>query len=170
MARSRPHCLRVITVIALLMLEALKSTIGQNLTVLISHDVDWILNSKDQSDSGSTFKAAVTQVVSKAQGIEYHLHCSWRTQWSMNSKSYLESAAATLFQFPSFKAQIRVTSSGNWAEAPGGKGLASMVSWLDLTVYLSLFFPSKTKLLSSVYQISSGLVRSFSNNPSQGFA
>ena len=35
-----------------------------------------------QSDNGSAFKAAVTQGVSKALGIEYHLHCSWRTQTS----------------------------------------------------------------------------------------
>ena len=33
-----------------------------------------------QSDNGSTFKAAVTQGVSKALEIEYHLHCSWRPQ------------------------------------------------------------------------------------------
>ena len=35
-----------------------------------------------QSDNGSVFKAAVTQRVSKALGIEYHLHCSWRPQSS----------------------------------------------------------------------------------------
>ena len=35
-----------------------------------------------QSDNGSVFKAAVTQKVSKALGIEYHLHCSWRPQSS----------------------------------------------------------------------------------------
>ena len=35
-----------------------------------------------QSDNGSTFRAAVTQGVSKALGIEYHLHCSWRPQSS----------------------------------------------------------------------------------------
>ena len=35
-----------------------------------------------QSDNGSAFKAAVTQGVSKALGIEYHLHCSWRPQSS----------------------------------------------------------------------------------------
>ena len=35
-----------------------------------------------QSDSGSVFKAAATQGVSKALGIEYHLHCSWRPQYS----------------------------------------------------------------------------------------
>ena len=29
-----------------------------------------------QSDNGSAFKAAITQWVSKALGIEYHLHCS----------------------------------------------------------------------------------------------
>ena len=29
-----------------------------------------------QSDNGSAFKAAVTQGVSKALGIVYHLHCS----------------------------------------------------------------------------------------------
>ena len=35
-----------------------------------------------QSDNGFTFKAAVTQGVSKALGIEYHLHHSWRPQSS----------------------------------------------------------------------------------------
>ena len=35
-----------------------------------------------QSDNGSAFKAAITQGVSKALGIEYHLHCSWRPQSS----------------------------------------------------------------------------------------
>ena len=35
-----------------------------------------------QSDNGFTFKAAVTQGVSKALGIEYHLHCSQRPQSS----------------------------------------------------------------------------------------
>ena len=35
-----------------------------------------------QSDKGSAFKAAITQGVSKALGIEYHLHCSWRPQSS----------------------------------------------------------------------------------------
>ena len=49
-----------------------KFTNGQNLTVLTSHDVSGILNSKVQSKSGSIFKAAVTQGVSKALGIEYH--------------------------------------------------------------------------------------------------
>ena len=40
-----------------------------------------------QSDNGSAFKAAVTQGVSKALGIEYHLHCSWRPQ-SPNGKAF----------------------------------------------------------------------------------
>ena len=35
-----------------------------------------------QTDNGSAFKASVTQGVSKALGIEYHLHCSWRPQSS----------------------------------------------------------------------------------------
>lgn len=35
-----------------------------------------------QSDSGSAFKSAVTQGVSKALGIEYYLHCFWRPQSS----------------------------------------------------------------------------------------
>ena len=35
-----------------------------------------------QSDNGSTFRAAETQGLSKALGIEYHLHCSWRPQSS----------------------------------------------------------------------------------------
>ena len=47
-------------------------------------------------------------------------------------------------------------SSANWAEVPGGKGLASMVSKLETTAYLALLFPFKTKLLPSGYQISSG--------------
>ena len=45
-------------------------------------------------------------------------------------------------------------SSANWAEVPGGRGLASMVSKLETVVYLVLLFPSKTKLFPSVYQIS----------------
>jgi len=53
--------------------------------------------------------------------------------------------------------------------SPGGRGLASMVSKLETTAYPALLFPSKTKLLPSVYQISSGLVRGSSDNPSQGF-
>ena len=76
---------------------------------------------------------------------------------------------AILFPFPSSKAQVRVMRTANWAEVPGGKGLASMVSKLETTACLALLFPSKTKLLPSVYQISSGLVRRSSNNPSQGF-
>ena len=60
-------------------------------------------------------------------------------------------------------------SSANWAEVPSGKGLASMVSKLETTAFLALLFPSKTKLLPSMYQISSGLVRGSSDNPSQSF-
>ena len=59
---------------------------GWNLTVLISHDISGILNSKVQIDNGSLFKAAVTQGVLKALGIEYHLHCSWRPQSSEKVK------------------------------------------------------------------------------------
>ena len=55
--------------------KAHKFTNGQNLTVLTSHDVNGILN-----DNGSIFKTTVNQVVFKALGIEYHLHCSWRPQ------------------------------------------------------------------------------------------
>ena len=72
---------------------------------------------------------------------------------------------ATLFPFPF---QVRAMSSANWAEVPRGKGLASMVSKLQ-TAYPALLFPSKAKLLPSVYHISSGLVRGSSDNPSQGF-
>ena len=50
-------------------------------------------------------------------------------------------------------------SSANWAEVPGGKGLASMVSKLETTAYQALLFPAKTKLPPSVYQISSEFVR-----------
>ena len=75
---------------------------------------------------------------------------------------------ATLFPFPNSKAQVRAMSSANWDEAPGVKGLASVVSKLETTAYLAVLFPSKAKLLPSVYQISSGLVRGSSDNPSQG--
>ena len=71
---------------------------------------------------------------------------------------------ATLFPFPSCRAWVRAISSANWAEALGGKGLASVVSKLETTAYPALLFPSKTKLLPSVYQISSGLVRGSSDN------
>ena len=63
----------MIVTIVLLIPKACKLTNGQNFTILISHDVSGVLNSKVQSDNGSIFKAAVTQGVSKALGIEYHL-------------------------------------------------------------------------------------------------
>ena len=64
------------------MSKAYKLTNGQNLTVLTSHDVSEILNSKVQSNNGSLFKVALTQGVSKTLGIEYHLQSSWRPQSS----------------------------------------------------------------------------------------
>ena len=76
---------------------------------------------------------------------------------------------ATLLPYPSSKARVRAMSSANWAEVPDGKRLASMVSKSEMTAYPALLFPSKTKLLPSVYRISSGLVRGSSDNPSQGF-
>ena len=76
---------------------------------------------------------------------------------------------ATLFHLPSSKARVRPISSANWAEVPGGKGLASVVSKLEITAYLAPLFPSKTKLLPLVYQISSGSARGSSNNPFWGF-
>ena len=72
---------------------------------------------------------------------------------------------ATFFPFPSSKARARAKSSANWAEETGGKGLASMVSKLETLAYPALLFPSKTNLLPSMYQISSGLVRGSSDNP-----
>ena len=75
----------------------------------------------------------------------------------------------SLFPFPSSKARVRAISSANWAEVSDRKALASMISKLEITAYQALLFPSKTKLLPSVYQISSGLVRGSSDNPSQGF-
>ena len=74
----------------------------------------------------------------------------------------------TFSPFPSFKAG-RAMSSASGAEVPGGKDLGSMVSKLETTAYLALLFPSMTKLLPTVYQISSGLIRGSPNNPSQGF-
>ena len=76
---------------------------------------------------------------------------------------------APLFPFPSSKAQVRAMSSANWAEVPDGKGLTSRVSKLETIAYPALLFPSKTKLLPSMYQISSGLARGSSDNPSRDF-
>ena len=82
-------------------------------------------------------------------------------------KAYLESVSmTTLFSFPSSKDQVRAMSSAYWAEVPGGKGLDSMVSILETTAYPVPLFLSKIKLLPSVYQISSGLVRGSYDNPS----
>ena len=60
-------------------------------------------------------------------------------------------------------------SSANWADVPDGKGLAYMVSKLETTAYPALLFSSKTKLLPSVYQISSALVRGSSDVPTRCF-
>ena len=76
---------------------------------------------------------------------------------------------AILFPFPSSKARVGAMSSANWVEVPGGRGLAYMISRFETTAYPTLFFPSETKLLPLVYQMSSGLVRGSSDNPSQGF-
>ena len=73
---------------------------------------------------------------------------------------------ATLFLFLTSKAQVRAMSPANWAEVPGGRDSAFMVLKLETTAYLALLFPSKTKLLPSVYQISSGLVRGSSDSTS----
>ena len=45
---------------------------------------------------------------------------------------------ATLFPFLSSKAQVRAMSSANWAEVPGGRGLASVVTKLETTAYLHI--------------------------------
>ena len=45
-SRGWPHCLRVFRAVVLLAPEALKIINGQNLTILTSHDVSGILNSK----------------------------------------------------------------------------------------------------------------------------
>ena len=76
---------------------------------------------------------------------------------------------AILFPFPNSKALVRAMSSANWAEVPGGRGLAPMISKLETIAYPALLFPSKTMLGPSVYQISSGLVKGSFNNPSWGF-
>ena len=57
----------------------------------------------------------------------------------------------------------------NWAEVAGAKALGSMASKLETTAYPALLSSFKAKLLPSVCQISSGLVKASSNSPSQGF-
>ena len=47
---------------------------------------------------------------------------------------------AILFPFHSSKARVRAMSSANWAEVPGGRGLASMVSKLETTAYPAVSF------------------------------
>jgi hypothetical protein len=51
---------------------------------------------------------------------------------------------ATLFPFPNSKAQVRAMGSANWAEVPGGKDLASMVSKLKTNAYPALFPPRQS--------------------------
>ena len=52
---------------------------------------------------------------------------------------------AILFPFPSSKARVRAMSSANWAEVPGGRGLASMVSnWRLLHIRLFFFHPRQS--------------------------
>ena len=51
-----PHCLRVTATIVLLMPKAHKFTNGQTLTVLTSHGVRGILNSKVQSNNAQPLK------------------------------------------------------------------------------------------------------------------
>ena len=46
----------------------------------------------------------------------------------------------TLFPFPNSKARVRAMSSANWAEVPGGKRLAFMVSKLGTSAYPALLF------------------------------
>ena len=72
------------------------------------------------------------------------------------------------FLFPALKLESGLLSSADWAEVPGGKGLAYGLKIGDYCISGSSF-PSKTKLLPSVYQISSGLFRGSSDNSSQGF-
>ena len=67
--------------------------------------------------------------------------------------------------FPRSKAQVRAMNATNWAEVHGDKGLASMVSKLETTAYPALLFPSKTKLLPSVYQISSDWLEDLLTSP-----
>ena len=47
---------------------------------------------------------------------------------------------AILFPFPGSKARVRAMNSANWAEVPGGRGLASMVSKLETYLHILLFF------------------------------
>ena len=100
----------------------------QNLTVLTSHDISGVLNSKSQSDNGSIFKTTITQGVSKALGIEYHLHCSWRPQ----SSGKVEKANGIIKRYP---CKLTQETQDNWLKvlhialmraqtAPKKKGLS----------------------------------------------
>ena len=52
---------------------------------------------------------------------------------------------ATHFPFPSSKTRVEAMSSVNWAEVPGGKGLASMISkWRLLQIQLLFFHPGQS--------------------------
>ena len=75
---------------------------------------------------------------------------------------------ATLFCFPRSKAWVRAMSSANWMEYWWQK-FSCYGLIMETTAYPALLIPSKTKLLPSVYQISSGLVRGSSDIPSWGF-
>ena len=62
-----------------------------------------------QSDNGSAFKAAVTQRVSKALEIKYHLHCSWRPQSSKKVKKTNDIIKRHLHK-------LTQETQGNWIE------------------------------------------------------
>ena len=92
----------------------------------------WILNSKVQRNNGSTFKAAVTQGVSKALGIECHLHCSWRSQ----SSEKVEKTNDVIKRYP---CKLTQETQGTWfkvlpialmrAQQPLKKGTVSLTDW-----------------------------------------
>ena len=55
---------------------------AKEIIIILIHEIipRFGLSQSLQNENGSTFKAVVTQRVSKSLGREYHLHCSWRPQ------------------------------------------------------------------------------------------
>ena len=97
---------------------------------------------------------------------------NWCTWVWVNSGSWWRTGRPGMLQFMgSQRVGHDWVTELNWTElgwSSSGKGLASKVPKLETTAYTALLFLSKAKLLPSVYQISSGLVRGSSDNPSQG--
>ena len=95
-SRGWPHLLRVIVAMALLTPEALKIINGWNLTVLTTHDMSWILNSKINTwminsrilkYQSLLLEGSITKLKVCRKFKSYHL-TSWEGKWNTWSRLF----------------------------------------------------------------------------------